>query len=315
MYAGEHGGGEADALTNLVFAEALSQSTFGGFIITVLVHTDMASPHLHHAGSRRRRRAACRRDRRDEDHRGRRSPSPARARTWPASARRRSVGRRRRVGPQRHQDVHHQRRARRPVLRRRQDRRGPARDVDVHRREGNARLSRRPRAREDRLALVRHRRAGVRQLPHPGRQPAGRGEQRLLLGDEELPDRAHRARRDGGRPLHAGAQADARPRAQRQAFGAHAVRQAGRSPASRHARRQGARGALLHVPLRLARDAGARHRAGGVDAEGADRRARQRGGRRAASSSTAAWATCARRRSSACGATRACWPSAAARPR
>ncbi|MBT9489166.1 MAG: acyl-CoA dehydrogenase family protein [Rubrivivax sp.] len=51
MYEAEHGGAEADALTNLVFAEALSQSTFGGFIITVLVHTDMASPHLHHAGS------------------------------------------------------------------------------------------------------------------------------------------------------------------------------------------------------------------------------------------------------------------------
>ncbi len=51
MYAQEHGGADADALTNLVFAEALSQSTFGGFIITVLVHTDMASPHLHHAGT------------------------------------------------------------------------------------------------------------------------------------------------------------------------------------------------------------------------------------------------------------------------
>ncbi|HEX4233104.1 MAG TPA: acyl-CoA dehydrogenase family protein [Caldimonas sp.] len=51
MYEGAYGGGDADALTNLVFAEALSQSTFGGFIITVLVHTDMASPHLHHAGS------------------------------------------------------------------------------------------------------------------------------------------------------------------------------------------------------------------------------------------------------------------------
>ncbi len=51
MYDSEHGGGEADALTNLVFAEALSQSTFGGFIITVLVHTDMASPHLFHAGN------------------------------------------------------------------------------------------------------------------------------------------------------------------------------------------------------------------------------------------------------------------------
>ena len=51
MYEGQYGGGEGDALANLVFAEALSQSTFGGFIITVLVHTDMASPHLHHAGS------------------------------------------------------------------------------------------------------------------------------------------------------------------------------------------------------------------------------------------------------------------------
>ncbi len=51
MYESAYGGAEADAMTNLVFAEALSQSTFAGFIITVLVHTDMASPHLHHAGS------------------------------------------------------------------------------------------------------------------------------------------------------------------------------------------------------------------------------------------------------------------------
>jgi acyl-CoA dehydrogenase len=51
MYEGAYGGAEADALTNLVFAEAVSQSTFGGFVITVLVHTDMASPHLHHAGN------------------------------------------------------------------------------------------------------------------------------------------------------------------------------------------------------------------------------------------------------------------------
>jgi len=51
MFEPQYGGGGADALTNLVFAEALSQSTLGGFIVTVLVHTDMASPHLHHAGS------------------------------------------------------------------------------------------------------------------------------------------------------------------------------------------------------------------------------------------------------------------------
>jgi acyl-CoA dehydrogenase len=51
MYQEQYGGADSDALTNLVFAEALSQSTFAGFIITVLVHTDMASPHLHHAGN------------------------------------------------------------------------------------------------------------------------------------------------------------------------------------------------------------------------------------------------------------------------
>jgi acyl-CoA dehydrogenase len=51
-YPAEYGGAEADALTSLVFAEALSRSTFGGFIVTALVHSDMASPHLVNAGSR-----------------------------------------------------------------------------------------------------------------------------------------------------------------------------------------------------------------------------------------------------------------------
>jgi acyl-CoA dehydrogenase len=47
----EYGGTGADATTNVVFQEALSRATSGGFIITVLVHTDMASPHLVHGGS------------------------------------------------------------------------------------------------------------------------------------------------------------------------------------------------------------------------------------------------------------------------
>jgi short/branched chain acyl-CoA dehydrogenase len=34
-----------------VLAEELGRSTYGGFAITVLVHTDMASPHLRHAGT------------------------------------------------------------------------------------------------------------------------------------------------------------------------------------------------------------------------------------------------------------------------
>ena len=50
-YPPEHGGAGADMLTNVVFQEALSRSTSGGFVVTVLVHTDMASPHLVHAGN------------------------------------------------------------------------------------------------------------------------------------------------------------------------------------------------------------------------------------------------------------------------
>ncbi len=45
------GGAGADMTTNVVFQEALARSTSGGFVITVLVHTDMASPHLMHAGT------------------------------------------------------------------------------------------------------------------------------------------------------------------------------------------------------------------------------------------------------------------------
>ena len=52
MYPAEYGGAGADAITNVVFQEALSRSTSGGFVVTVLVHTDMASPHLVHGGSR-----------------------------------------------------------------------------------------------------------------------------------------------------------------------------------------------------------------------------------------------------------------------
>jgi len=45
------GGAGVDMVTNVVFQEALSRSTSGGFVITVLVHTDMASPHLVSAGN------------------------------------------------------------------------------------------------------------------------------------------------------------------------------------------------------------------------------------------------------------------------
>ena len=50
-YAPEYGGSGLDTLANAVLGEELGRSTYGGFAVTVLVHTDMASPHLYHGGS------------------------------------------------------------------------------------------------------------------------------------------------------------------------------------------------------------------------------------------------------------------------
>ena len=50
-YQEEHGGSGMDTVATAVLAEELGRSTFGGFAITVLVHTDMASPHLANAGT------------------------------------------------------------------------------------------------------------------------------------------------------------------------------------------------------------------------------------------------------------------------
>ncbi len=50
-YASAYGGSELDTLATAVLAEELGRSSYGGFAVTVLVHTDMASPHLHHAGT------------------------------------------------------------------------------------------------------------------------------------------------------------------------------------------------------------------------------------------------------------------------
>ena len=50
-YPQRFGGSELDTLATMVLAEELGRSTYGGFAITVLVHTDMASPHLANAGT------------------------------------------------------------------------------------------------------------------------------------------------------------------------------------------------------------------------------------------------------------------------
>ena len=51
-YGEEYGGSNADTLASVVLAEELGHSTYGGFSATVLVHTDMASPHLANAGNK-----------------------------------------------------------------------------------------------------------------------------------------------------------------------------------------------------------------------------------------------------------------------
>ena len=81
------GGAGLDARASVVLAEEVGRSTHGGFAITVLVHTDMASPHL-----RALRHQAPAREVPAGRHGGHRpsprsaSPSPAPAPTSPASA-------------------------------------------------------------------------------------------------------------------------------------------------------------------------------------------------------------------------------------
>ena len=50
-YPQQYGGAEMNVLGSALLAEELGRSSFGGFAVTVLVHTDMASPHLMNAGS------------------------------------------------------------------------------------------------------------------------------------------------------------------------------------------------------------------------------------------------------------------------
>ena len=121
-FAPEHGGAGLDTLANVVLAEELGRCTYGGFAVTVLVHTDMASPHLYHAGT------AEQLDRWMPDiTAGRKITAVAMTEADAGSdlASMRTNARKVDGGyrAERRQDVHHQRRARRPLFRRRQDRR------------------------------------------------------------------------------------------------------------------------------------------------------------------------------------------------
>jgi len=50
-YAEEYGGADLDTMASVVLAEELGRCTFGGFSADLLVHTDMASPHLANVGT------------------------------------------------------------------------------------------------------------------------------------------------------------------------------------------------------------------------------------------------------------------------
>ncbi len=81
------GGAGLDARASVVLAEEVGRSTHGGFAITVLVHTDMASPHLVRFGTKRAaREVPARRDGGKDASPPSASPSPAPAPTWRASA-------------------------------------------------------------------------------------------------------------------------------------------------------------------------------------------------------------------------------------
>ncbi|GMV55650.1 MAG: acyl-CoA dehydrogenase [Betaproteobacteria bacterium] len=55
-YDEQYGGSALNTMGSIVLAEELGRSTFGGFGATVLVHTDMASPHLANFGSAEQKR-------------------------------------------------------------------------------------------------------------------------------------------------------------------------------------------------------------------------------------------------------------------
>lgn len=56
-YPENYGGSDMDTLATVVLAEELGRSSFSGFAITVLVHTDMASVHIFNGGSQAQRDA------------------------------------------------------------------------------------------------------------------------------------------------------------------------------------------------------------------------------------------------------------------
>jgi acyl-CoA dehydrogenase len=255
-FEGEYGGADADAMTNLVFAEALSQSTFAGFIITVLVHTDMAGPHLHHAGTPAQKAKYLPKVTAGEmitavgitepgagsDVAGMRTTARRDGDEWVIN------GTKMFITNGVHADLYF-----------------------VAAKTGTARH-------DMSMFIVEKGTPGFsvgRALKKTGwlssdtaelifdnvRIPAAN-----LLGEE---GKGFYSVMNGDRPLHAGTQAHAGLCAPAPGLWCHAVGAADHSPAPVDAGRQDPRRPPVHVPLRLERDPGPRHRAGGFHVEGA----------------------------------------------
>ena len=167
----EYGGQGGDYYAALVLAEEIVHAHSGGLAMGVAVHTDMATPPIlavRHRGAEAALPRAGDQGREDllpRDHRARRRLR----RRGHQDAR---GARRRRVGHQRLEDLHHQRPPRR--LHRARDEDRPGRRLRrlhaVPRRHGPAGRDPREAAREARHARLRHRAARL-----PGRARARRG--------------------------------------------------------------------------------------------------------------------------------------------
>jgi len=70
-YGEQYGGSKLDTVYSAILAEELGRSTYGGFAVTVMVHTDMASPHLANFGTPEQLALpACHHRRREDLRRG-----------------------------------------------------------------------------------------------------------------------------------------------------------------------------------------------------------------------------------------------------
>ena len=199
-YPAEYGGSEMDTLGSIVLAEELGRSTFSGVAITVLVHTDMASVHMANAGTpaqkarwmpeivagpRRSPRSRVTEPDAGSDVKGIRTTARRDGDHYVLN------GAKMFITNGVHADLYFVAAKTSPDAR-------PSQQISMFMVEKGTpgftvsrALDKHGWRSSDTAELV------VRGLPHPGREPARQGRPRLLRHHEQLPERAHRDRRDG----------------------------------------------------------------------------------------------------------------------